>query len=85
MTGLRDEAVRSKLQPFLQETDVADVELIEQINFAVSEESERQGEFGATHQRSVRMNSSEDGGEPGSELHSKKAGAPKESKSGLTG
>lgn len=38
--GLREEAVRNKLRPFIQQKDATYEELMEQINVAVSKESE---------------------------------------------
>ena len=52
-TGLQDEAVRTKLRPILQKKGVTDEELMEHINIAESEETERKNKFGATSQRSA--------------------------------
>ena len=40
-TGLQDESIRSKIRPFLEDPDVEDEFLIQQLNKAVSAESER--------------------------------------------
>ena len=40
-TGLQDEAIRTRLRPFLQNTDVQDEDLIQQMNEIVLEETER--------------------------------------------
>ena len=45
-TGLHHEAVRTKLRPFLQQSDITDELLIEQLNLIVSTETERQKKFG---------------------------------------
>ena len=55
-TGLHHEAVRTKLRPFLQQSDITDELLIEQMNLIVSTETERQKKFGRanqTHQKKV--------------------------------
>ncbi len=49
-TGLHHEAVRSKLRPFLQQSEVTDELLIEQMNLIVSTETERQKKFGRASQ-----------------------------------
>ena len=45
-TGLRDEAVRAKLRPYLQQLSVADEELISQLTQVCAEESERENKLG---------------------------------------
>ena len=45
-TGLRDEAIRSKLRPYLQNPGVQDEELISEMNTISLEEQERQAKFG---------------------------------------
>ena len=62
-TGLQDEAVRNKLRPFLQKAEITDEELMEQINVAVSEESERRGKLGASNCKNLRVNVLEADGE----------------------
>ena len=49
-TGLQQEAVRTKLRPFLQDTDISDEKLIEQMNLIVSTETERLKKFGSAGQ-----------------------------------
>lgn len=49
-TGLQQEAVRTKLRPFLQQSDITDELLIEQMNLIVSTETERQKKFGSASQ-----------------------------------
>eukprot|EP00794_Sanderia_malayensis_P021210 gene21210-23294_t len=44
-TGLADENIRTRLHPFLLETDVSDKVLIREINFAMTSEHERQGKL----------------------------------------
>ena len=44
-TGLQQEAVRTKLRPFLQDTDISDEKLIEHMNLIVSTETERLKKF----------------------------------------
>ena len=82
-TGLQDEAVRNKLQPFLQKAEVTDEDLMEQINVVVSEESEWKGKLGATYHKNARLNSLEvdsDQAEPGGQTQPKKSGSRKEMK-----
>ena len=82
-TGLQDEAVRNKLRPFLQKAEITDEELMEQINVAVSEESERRGKLGASNYKNLRVNVLEADGEkvePGGQRQSQKAGTKKEPK-----
>ena len=45
-TGLRDESVRSKLRPFLQNQAIPDDELIAEMNVIFSEEQEREANWG---------------------------------------
>ena len=40
-TGLQDESIRAKLRPYLKDTNIMDEDLIQQLNAAVSSESER--------------------------------------------
>ena len=82
-TGLQDEAVRNKLQPFLQKAEVTHKELIEQINVVVSEESERKGKLGATYHKNAGVNFLEvdrDQAELGGQTQPKKSGSKKEMK-----
>lgn len=48
-TGLQDEAVRTRLRPFLQTPDIPDEDLIQQMNVIVSEETERKTKLGSTN------------------------------------
>ena len=52
-TGLRDESVRAKLRPFLQDTDVPDDELIGQMNIIFCEEQEKETKLGRKIQKST--------------------------------
>ena len=45
-TGLRDEAVRAKLKPYLQQLSIADEELISKLTRVCAEESERENKLG---------------------------------------
>ena len=49
-SGLQQGAVRIKLRPFLQQSDITDELLIEQMNVIVSTETERQKKFGRASQ-----------------------------------
>lgn len=53
-TELHHEAVRTKLRPFLQKSDITDELLIEQMNMIVSTETERQKKFGRASQARQR-------------------------------
>ena len=46
-TGLSDEAIRTRMRPFLQTPNVTDETLIKEINIALSTENERQNKFGS--------------------------------------
>ena len=46
-TGLRDDTVRVKMRPLLQNTEVSDEELIKEISLASSTETERKMKFQA--------------------------------------
>ncbi len=50
-TGLRDESIRSKLRPFLQDPTIPDEDLIGQMNVIFSEEQEREVKFGKRPQK----------------------------------
>ena len=50
-TGLRDESVRSKLRPFLQNQAIPDDELIAEMNVIFSEEQEREAKLGKKGQK----------------------------------
>ena len=50
-TGLRDESVRSKLRPFLQNQAIPDEELIAEMNVIFSEEQEREAKLGKKGQK----------------------------------
>lgn len=50
-TGLRDDAVRVKMRPLLQNTEVSDEELIKEISLASSTETERKMKFQAGHKQ----------------------------------
>ena len=52
-TGLRDESVRAKLRPFLQDTGVPDDELIGQMNIIFCEEQEKETKLGQKIQKST--------------------------------
>ena len=50
-TGLRDESVRSKLRPFLQNPSIPDEELIGEMNVIFSQEQERDAKLGKKSQK----------------------------------
>ena len=67
VTGLQDEAIRTRLRPILEKPDVQDDDLIQQMNVVVSEETERKSKLDSTPcQRNPRVNkvhaSQEEGG-----------------------
>ena len=47
-TGLQDEAIRTRLRPFLQNPDVQDEVLTQQVNEIVLEETERKSKLGSS-------------------------------------
>ena len=56
-TGLQDEAIRNRLRPLLQTSDVQDEELIQRMNEIVLEESERKSKLGSsTRQKNPKVN-----------------------------
>ena len=56
-TGLQDEAIRTRLRPFLQKPDVQDEDLIQQMNEIVLEETERKSKFGSsTRHKNPKVN-----------------------------
>ena len=55
-TGLADENIRTRLRPFLRETDVSDEVLIREINVAMTSEHERQSKL-AARKRTLKTNS----------------------------
>ena len=48
-TGLQDEAIRTRLRPLLQTSDVQDEDLMQQMNEIVLEESERKSKLGSSN------------------------------------
>ena len=56
-TGLQDEAIRNRLRPLLQTSDVQDEELIQRMNEIVLEESERKSKLvSSTRQKNPKVN-----------------------------
>ena len=56
-TGLQDEAIRTRLRPFLQNPDVKDEDLIQQMNEIVLEETERKSKLGSsTRHKNTKIN-----------------------------
>ena len=55
-TGLRDEAVRAKLRPFLEKTTVSDEQLLEKINQIMSAEMERYNKMSSGGKKGLRVN-----------------------------
>ena len=56
-TGLQDEAIRTRLRPLLQTSDVQDEDLIQQMNEIVLEESERKSKLGSsTRHKNPKVN-----------------------------
>ena len=55
-TGLQDEAVRTRLRPFLQTPDIPDEDLIQQMNVIVSEETERKTKLGSNRHKNLKVN-----------------------------
>ena len=50
-TGLRDDAIRVKIRPYLQKPNVLDEQLISELNKAATTETERKVKFGQLKQR----------------------------------
>ena len=55
-TGLQQESVQAKLRPLLDKKGVTDEELLEQLNKAVSAESERNNKMGTVKHNQVSVN-----------------------------
>ena len=80
-TGLKDEAVRAKLRPFLEKTTVSDEQLLEKINQIMSAEMERYNKMSSGGKKGLRVNqvgtssvsSNPDPGQPGQTPQSESA------------
>ncbi|CAB4042891.1 Hypothetical predicted protein, partial [Paramuricea clavata] len=55
-TGLQDESIRAKLRPYLKDINVLDEDLIQQLNAAVSSESERCRKLKSQSKASLKVN-----------------------------
>jgi hypothetical protein len=53
-TGLQDETVRAKLRPLLEKEETSDEQLMEKVNVAVSQETERASKLGPGPQKTVK-------------------------------
>ena len=54
-TGLQDESIRAKLRPYLKDTNILDEDLIQQLNSAVSSESERSRKLNSQPKTNVKL------------------------------
>lgn len=54
-TGLQDESIRAKLRPYLKDTSIMDEDLIQQLNAAVSSESERSRKLKSQPKTNVKL------------------------------
>ena len=56
LTGLRSDAIKAELRPYLQNPDTTDEELFEKVNLVASQEAQRQEKLGRPGSRAIAVN-----------------------------